>query len=597
MGQGANSLAMLLQQALGGGIGNSQAGPQIATPPTFDPTLQGAPDPTAALGGGGDAGGSNPLATLMAQAQAGGGAGAAPAPQPQAQAPQAPPPMVPVTPQTPTKTTKTDDEITQLYRDKAKQIDAEYAQLKQTTNALQTKVAQPVSSDIPPELLSFDKYNEQRYQEAYGGGGKLGVAGRALANFLSGGVSGKGIRETMTEQNQKDWQIAVTQAAQRVQAEKASLNNQVQINNQRLAQLTADANQNKAMEQAAIAAYKATNLSSQKANFKDLGGPGMTGAQLKAVLGRDWILGADDKQVPIDDQGFYKGQMLEGRVVNGAPTTIPAQYKTDSTWVKADAQHPSPTGWLKVSYYPMSGVVAAMEPGQPGGDIAGRQGENTQSTLMTRADGSTYLQQHVEGYQSGPSNQPLGGGVTATPAATPQTGAVPKAPTAPGSPAAASPTPPQGAAVHNGLPGGGNRVVAGGEKPFTPAERQQFANADSGLEAITKLRGMLDQSKGQLLLAAIPGSPGARDFAATRAEIIDVLTRLRTGAALNKDEEELYKKQLPTLLDLTDPEAMKNKLDRYEKLFNRLHNREVLPNEQKKANKPKVWNEKTGKFD
>src|SRR6185369_13174125 len=189
---GANPLAMLLQQALGGGIGNSQAGPPV-TPPTFDPTLQGAPDPTAGLGGGG----GNPLAALMAQA--GPAPTASPAPM------QVPPTMEPPA-QAPTKAEGPD---LAPFKAKAADLDQQIAQLTQQTQQLQQELSKPISSDIPPELLSFDKYNEAKYQETYGGHGALGVAGRALANFLSG-VEHKGtLKDQLTAQNQKDWQLAI----------------------------------------------------------------------------------------------------------------------------------------------------------------------------------------------------------------------------------------------------------------------------------------------------------------------------------------------------------------------------------------------------
>src|SRR5690349_20918120 len=65
-------------------------------------------------------------------------------------------------------------------------LDTSIKLLQQQVQENLIKLQQPIEADIPPELKSFDKYNEAKYQQTYGGGGILGTAGRALANFLSG---------------------------------------------------------------------------------------------------------------------------------------------------------------------------------------------------------------------------------------------------------------------------------------------------------------------------------------------------------------------------------------------------------------------------
>lgn len=90
-------------------------------------------------------------------------------------------------------------------------------------------------------------------------------------------------------------------------------------------------------------------------------------------------------------------------------------------------------------------------------------------------------------------------------------------------------------------------------------------NAESGLRALQTIRDELSTTT--LLKAAIPGSLFARKYETAVKEAADVITRLRTGAAINANEEKFYRSQLPTLLDLTDPGTIKYKLQLLEDLF------------------------------
>jgi len=131
-------------------------------------------------------------------------------------------------------------------------LDTSIKLLQQQVQENIAKLQQPIEADIPPELKSFDKYNEAKYQQTYGGGGILGTAGRALANFLSGmRNNGATIKDTLTEQNRKDWQTAVQQEQQRVQMQKAQLAQATQMQAQELANLRLQQQmQNQAAQQA-----------------------------------------------------------------------------------------------------------------------------------------------------------------------------------------------------------------------------------------------------------------------------------------------------------------------------------------------------------
>lgn len=107
-------------------------------------------------------------------------------------------------------------------------------------------------------------------------------------------------------------------------------------------------------------------------------------------------------------------------------------------------------------------------------------------------------------------------------------------------------------------------------KPLTAQQKKDKASADSGLRALDKMEKEmgLDPNTGTyskkdvVLKAAIPGSLGARQFATARKEASDVITRLRTGAALNKDEAAYYMSQLPSVLDSDKDIAYKMQLFR-----------------------------------
>lgn len=96
--------------------------------------------------------------------------------------------------------------------------------------------------------------------------------------------------------------------------------------------------------------------------------------------------------------------------------------------------------------------------------------------------------------------------------------------------------------------------------------------AKSGLRAIVRFREEMKKNPSLLKQLAIPGSPGARIARAARNEMADVLTRVRTGAALNEYEQVFYGEQAPGLLDdlFDDPAAIEYKLSIFEDNFKEL---------------------------
>ena len=107
-------------------------------------------------------------------------------------------------------------------------------------------------------------------------------------------------------------------------------------------------------------------------------------------------------------------------------------------------------------------------------------------------------------------------------------------------------------------------------KPLSAEAQKVKENAESGLRAISTLENEITQGgKLRLVQAAVPfGLGGARILRTARNEIADVITRLRTGAALNEQEQAFYKRQMPSALD--SGATIKYKLDLFRQLFQRL---------------------------
>jgi len=107
------------------------------------------------------------------------------------------------------------------------------------------------------------------------------------------------------------------------------------------------------------------------------------------------------------------------------------------------------------------------------------------------------------------------------------------------------------------------------QKPLSAESTKVLENAKSGsraLDTVEKLSGSLTTR----VLAGLPFSPGAGEYESAKNEVLDVLTRLRTGAALTAEEEKFYKKQLPTITD--NDATRKAKIERFRTLFNSISN-------------------------
>lgn len=94
-------------------------------------------------------------------------------------------------------------------------------------------------------------------------------------------------------------------------------------------------------------------------------------------------------------------------------------------------------------------------------------------------------------------------------------------------------------------------------------------NASSGLRALDVLKTEIDNDGSIINKSKIPGL--GQKYKSARGEIIDVMARLRTGAALTQEEEAFYKSQLPGSLDSS--ESAKYKLEQIRNFLQGVINR------------------------
>lgn len=80
-------------------------------------------------------------------------------------------------------------------------------------------------------------------------------------------------------------------------------------------------------------------------------------------------------------------------------------------------------------------------------------------------------------------------------------------------------------------------------KPLSGEMQSKVISANSGLRAIQRANEKLNADPKTFLSVYVRGI-GAKDLQADLNEVMDVVTRARTGAALNKDEQTFYKAQI-----------------------------------------------------
>lgn len=111
-------------------------------------------------------------------------------------------------------------------------------------------------------------------------------------------------------------------------------------------------------------------------------------------------------------------------------------------------------------------------------------------------------------------------------------------------------------------------------KPMSAEASKVVSNANSGLTSLAQLEQSIGQNgvpkatvlPGRGLLGGLAGNAlGTAGYDQASRNVLDVITRLRTGAALTESEERFYKSQLPQAFD--SPEVVAQKLATFRDLF------------------------------
>lgn len=125
------------------------------------------------------------------------------------------------------------------------------------------------------------------------------------------------------------------------------------------------------------------------------------------------------------------------------------------------------------------------------------------------------------------------------------------------------------------------KATSGVNKPLSAEASKVIANANSGLQSLQELEQIMQADPSVLQKTVIPGrsamggaianAAGTASYDTAARNISDVITRLRTGAALTESEEKFYRSQLPQAFD--SPEVVQQKLNMFRDLFSSVANR------------------------
>lgn len=112
------------------------------------------------------------------------------------------------------------------------------------------------------------------------------------------------------------------------------------------------------------------------------------------------------------------------------------------------------------------------------------------------------------------------------------------------------------------------------QKPLSAEASKVIANANSGLNSLQQLNQIISTEgvpkatilPGRGMLGNAPANAlGTAEYDTAAKNITDVITRLRTGAALTDSEEKFYKSQIPQAFD--SPQVIQQKLQIFADLF------------------------------
>jgi len=119
-----------------------------------------------------------------------------------------------------------------------------------------------------------------------------------------------------------------------------------------------------------------------------------------------------------------------------------------------------------------------------------------------------------------------------------------------------------------GVPGEGLTT-----RPLTETGERVRSDAGTALVLLDDIEGA---DWGEQALESVPFAIGARSLRAAKDDVMDILRRLRTGAAINAAEEGFYRDQIPGPLDTEEDRAYKSGILR--QLFTALSTGQPKPN-------------------
>lgn len=125
------------------------------------------------------------------------------------------------------------------------------------------------------------------------------------------------------------------------------------------------------------------------------------------------------------------------------------------------------------------------------------------------------------------------------------------------------------------------KATSGANKPLSAEAAKTVANANAGLEALNYFNQVIENDPSALSKTALPGRGvasglgnrllGTDTLEAAKQNVIDAWARIKTGAAISKDEEDRFNNNLPTAFDSQEARAIKMQI--IQNLFTAVANR------------------------
>lgn len=113
-------------------------------------------------------------------------------------------------------------------------------------------------------------------------------------------------------------------------------------------------------------------------------------------------------------------------------------------------------------------------------------------------------------------------------------------------------------------------IFTAGSNPQSAESAKLLGNVNSGIDQISQLQAQLDKNPNYFKNMNVPGNPIGQTIANMTEDLSDILGRLRSGGAINADEEKRFRKQIPSKglsANFENPKVAKFKLQKLLSLF------------------------------